>query len=103
MATGFQVRTAGPKTGYWNYADIDDDFISIHHYIKWYKFGCTRLFDNLSIEIRNGRLTRNEALEIVRTLERKQAPQLPDVAIGNRYYQDAEKTIQAAATVMTTL
>ena len=68
MATGFQVRTAGPKTGYWNYADIDDDFISIHHYIKWYKFGCTRLFDNLSIEIRNGRLTRNEALEIVRKL-----------------------------------
>jgi N-acetyl sugar amidotransferase len=65
-AHGFQAREAGPKTGYWNYADIDDDFISIHHYIKWYKFGCTRLFDNLSIEIRNGRMTRNDALEIVR-------------------------------------
>lgn len=67
-AHGFQVREAGPKTGYWNYADIDDDFISIHHYIKWYKFGCTRLFDNLSIEIRNERMTRDEALEIVRRL-----------------------------------
>ena len=44
---GFSVRDEGPKTGYYNYADIDCDFISIHHYIKWYKFGFTRLFDNL--------------------------------------------------------
>ena len=35
-------------------------------YLKWYKFGFTRLFDNLSLEIRNGRLTRDEAIEIVR-------------------------------------
>jgi hypothetical protein len=66
QAHGFQVRPAGPKTGYYNYADIDDDFISIHHYLKWYKFGFTRLFDNLSLEIRNGRLTRDEAIQIVR-------------------------------------
>lgn len=65
-AHGFQTRQTGPKTGYYNYADIDDDFISIHHYLKWYKFGFTRLFDNLSIEIRNGRLTRDEAIQIVR-------------------------------------
>ncbi len=66
LAHGFQVRAEGPKTGYYNYADIDDDFISIHHYLKWYKFGFTRLFDNLSLEIRHGRLTRQEAIEIVR-------------------------------------
>jgi hypothetical protein len=60
------VREEGPKTGYYNYADIDDDFISIHHYLKWYKFGMTRLFDNLSLEIRNGRITRPRAIEIVR-------------------------------------
>lgn len=65
-ANGFQIREAGPKTGYYNYADIDDDFISIHHYLKWYKFGFTRLFDNLSLEIRNGRITRQRAVEIVR-------------------------------------
>lgn len=63
---GFQVRDEGPKTGYYNYADIDDDFISIHHYLKWYKFGFTRLFDNLSLEIRNGRMTRDEAIGILR-------------------------------------
>lgn len=65
-AHGFMARAAGPKTGYYNYADIDDDFISIHHYLKWYKFGFTRLFDNLSLEIRRGRLTRVQAIEIVR-------------------------------------
>jgi|SRR5262252_252911 len=63
---GFESRTEGPRTGYWNYADLDDDFISIHHYFKWYKFGFTRLFDNLSVEIRNGRITREEAIDIVR-------------------------------------
>ena len=63
---GFQASESGPKTGYYNYADIDDDFISIHHFVKWYKFGFTRLFDNLSLEIRNGRLTRDQAIDIVR-------------------------------------
>ena len=63
---GFQVRNQGPKTGYYNYADIDDDFISIHHWLKWYKFGFTRLFDNLSLEIRNGRMTRDAAIDTLR-------------------------------------
>lgn len=66
LAHGFSVENSGPRTGLYDYADIDDDFISIHHYLKWYKFGFTRLFDNLSIEIRNGRLTREKALEIIR-------------------------------------
>jgi len=65
-AHGFVVREDGPKTEYYNYADIDDDFISVHHYLKWYKFGFSRLFDNLSLEIRNGRLTRAEAIEVIR-------------------------------------
>ena len=63
---GFEVRLEGAKTGYYDYADIDDDFISIHHWLKWYKFGFTRLFDNLSLEIRNGRMDRTSALEILR-------------------------------------
>ena len=63
---GFLADSQGPRTGYYDFADIDDDFISIHHWMKWYKFGFTRLFDNLSLEIRNGRLTRDKALEILR-------------------------------------
>lgn len=65
-AHGFQSDLNGPRTGYYDYADIDDDFISIHHWLKWYKFGFTRLFDNLSLEIRNGRMTRERAIQLIR-------------------------------------
>jgi N-acetyl sugar amidotransferase len=64
VAHGFRGAEAA-RTGYYAYADIDDDFISLHHWMKWYKFGFTRLFDNLSLEIRFGRLTRAAALDIV--------------------------------------
>ncbi len=63
---GFRARAEGAITGLYDYADIDDPFIAIHHYFKWYKFGFTRLFDNLSLEIRNGRMTREEAVDVIR-------------------------------------
>jgi len=63
---GFKRSMNGAKTGLYDYTDIDCDFISIHHYLKWYKFGFTRLFDNLSLEIRNGRISRDDALQILR-------------------------------------
>lgn len=62
---GFKYDTKYKKTGYYEFADLDDDFISIHHWMKWYKFGFTRLFDNLSLEIRNGRMTREKAIETI--------------------------------------
>jgi N-acetyl sugar amidotransferase len=65
ISRGFK-KAATPKTGYYDYADIDDDFISVHHWFKWYKFGFTRLFDNLSIEIRNGRMSRDRAIAVIR-------------------------------------
>jgi len=55
-----------PRTGIYKFADIDDDFISIHHWMKWYKFGINRDFDNLSIEIRNKRISRNKAIELIK-------------------------------------
>ena len=65
-ANGFRADTGGARTGMYDFADIDDDFISLHHWLKWHKFGFTRTFDNLSLEIRNRRLTRDQAIEIVR-------------------------------------
>ncbi len=65
-AHGFSADPGGARTGLYDYADIDDDFISIHHWLKWYRFGFTRLYDNLSQEIRNGRMTRKAALAVVR-------------------------------------
>ena len=66
-----------PKVGLYNFSDIDDDFISIHHWLKYYKFGFTRLFDNLSLEIRNKRITRFEALNTIKKASFK--PPLNDI------------------------
>ena len=66
-AHGFQAD-ARPRTGAYAYADIDDEFISIHHWLKWFKFGFTRVWDNLSLEIRNGRMSREAAIARVREL-----------------------------------
>lgn len=63
---GFEARTDGPLTGYFDFADIDDDFIAVHHWLKWFKFGFTRTYDNLSLDIRNGLLSRDQALAILR-------------------------------------
>ena len=63
---GFRAREEGPRTGLYEHTDIDDDFISLHHWMKWFKFGFTRTWDNLSLEIRNGRLTRDEAIDVLR-------------------------------------
>ena len=58
-----------PKTGVYNFADIDDEFlITIHHWLKWHKFGFTRAWDNLSIEIRKGRITRERAIDSIRKI-----------------------------------
>ena len=77
-AHGFRPRGEGPKTGYYDYADIDDNFISIHHYLKWYKFGFTRTNDHLSLEIRNGRMTRARAVQVL--LERGDETPREDIA-----------------------
>lgn len=63
---GFK-KSFKPEVGYYNFADIDDDcLMPIHHWLKWYKFGFTRKFDNLSMEIRNNRITRTKALSILK-------------------------------------
>lgn len=71
---GFKALSDGPKVGAYDFADVDDEFlIPIHHWIKWYKFGFTRAWDNLSIEIRNGRISRSQALETLKRI-RNQEP-----------------------------
>lgn len=71
-ANGFKYGDSA-KVGLYNYADLDDDFISVHHFPKWHKFGFSRIFDNLSLEIRNGRLSRDKAIEILK----EKGPEIP--------------------------
>lgn len=59
---GFVKSPDGPKMGLYDFADLDSTNMIVHHYIKWLKFGMTRLNDNISVEIRNGRMTRDEGI-----------------------------------------
>jgi N-acetyl sugar amidotransferase len=72
-AHGFEWDSEGARTGTWNFADIDCDFVSLHHFPKWFKFGMTRAWDNLSVQIRHGEITRDQALATVKEL----GPQIP--------------------------
>lgn len=66
MDHGFKPREAGPIMGLYDYADIDCMNIVIHHYFKWLKFGFNRITDNASNEIRKGRMTRDEAIRLIK-------------------------------------
>jgi N-acetyl sugar amidotransferase len=63
---GFKARAEGARVGHVNYTNIDDELVAIHHHPKWHKYGITRTWDTLSLEIRMGRMTRNEAIERLR-------------------------------------
>lgn len=65
-ARGFESGEAHLKTGVWSFADIDCHFIALHHFLKWYKFGMLRSFDNLSQQIRYGTVARAHAIDTIR-------------------------------------
>ncbi len=48
------------------FAKIDDHANDVHDYLKFLKFGYGRATDDASIEIRHGRMTREEGIEMVR-------------------------------------
>jgi N-acetyl sugar amidotransferase len=48
------------------YAKIDDHANDVHDYLKYLKFGYGRATDDASMEIRHGRMAREEACEVVR-------------------------------------
>lgn len=77
-SAGFKSGSEHLKTGSWDFADIDCDFIALHHFLKWYKFGCNRSFDNLSVQIRYGMITRDEAIAALRQI----GPSIPTADIN---------------------
>jgi hypothetical protein len=48
------------------YAKIEDHANDVHDYLKFLKFGYGRATDDASMEIRHGRMTREEGIEMVR-------------------------------------
>jgi len=74
VKNGFKARESGPIMGLYDYADLDCMNIVIHHYFKWIKFGFNRVTDHASNEIRKGRLSRNDAIKLVKKLDGMKPP-----------------------------
>lgn len=57
-----------PYERYW-YEKVDDAFQGIQDYLKWIKRGMSRMTHLASIDIRNGRMTRDEGLKLIEQYE----------------------------------
>lgn len=69
---GFSVKEDGPIEGtYTNYENLDDGLVSIHDYFKYIKFGFGRATDHACLDIRNHRLPRPKAVELVKQYDGK--------------------------------
>lgn len=61
-----------PNEGtYINYENLDTKYVGIHDYFKFLKYGYGRATDHASLDIRNGRMTREEGLELVKKYDGK--------------------------------
>lgn len=58
------------------YAKIEDHANDVHDYLKYLKFGYGRGTDDASMEIRHGRMTREEGLEAVRQYDSREPASL---------------------------
>jgi len=47
------------------YYQVDSDFVIANQIIKWYKFGYANVTEEVSYEIREGRMTRGQAIRLV--------------------------------------
>ena len=69
---GFSIKEDGPTEGtYTNYENIDEKIVSLHDYLKYVKYGFGRATDHACIDIRNGRISREHGLDLVRKYDGK--------------------------------
>lgn len=69
---GFNIKDDGPIEGtYTNYENLDESTVGLHDYLKFVKYGFGRATDHACLDIRNGRITREEGLDLVRKYDGK--------------------------------
>jgi N-acetyl sugar amidotransferase len=67
--TGFEPNPDRTEGTYSKYNSIDDQIDGFHYYTTWIKFGLGRASYDASQEIRNGHLTREEGLALVKRFD----------------------------------
>ena len=63
---GFRPVTFNRERTFIRYAKIEDHSNYVHDYLKYLKFGYGRATDDASMEIRHGRMSREEGVEMVK-------------------------------------
>jgi len=64
--TGFKANTERTEGSYSKYASIDDKIDCFHYYTMFIKFGVGRASFDAAQEIRNGKITREEGINLVK-------------------------------------
>lgn len=90
---GFQALPDHGEGTYRNYVGIDEEFNRLHQYLKLLKFGYGRATDHACEDIRNGRLTREEAKKLVRQYDLE--------SLSDRYIRDFAKHLEMTPTELT--
>lgn len=76
IANGMRVRTGkeadGSRTGlYHHHSALDEDYVIVNQYLKYLKLGFNMTPQSVSMDIRAGRLTRNEGIELCNKFDGK--------------------------------
>ncbi|MGI9504530.1 MAG: hypothetical protein ACR2RE_15910, partial [Geminicoccaceae bacterium] len=67
--TGFEANSERSEGTYSKYASIDDKLDGLHYYMAYVKFGIGRCTSDAAHEVRDGEITRDEALALVRRFD----------------------------------
>lgn len=67
--TGFKPNPERTEGTYSKYASIDDKFDGFHYYMRYIKFGLGRCSEDTAHEIRDGHITREEGIGLMKQFE----------------------------------
>jgi N-acetyl sugar amidotransferase len=67
--TGFQANKERSEGTYSKYASLDDKIDGFHYYLSYIKFGLGRATSDSAHEIRDGHITREEGVQLVRKFD----------------------------------
>lgn len=69
---GFKIKEDGPVEGtYTDYENIDEKLVGLHDYLKFVKYGFGRASDHACLDVRNKRISRKEAVDLVKEYDGK--------------------------------
>ena len=67
--TGFKPRYARNEGTYSKYASFDDQIDGFHYYLSYIKFGIARTTSDTAHEIRDGHITREEGISLIKRFD----------------------------------